>query len=76
MMFEPRLTAESQQALQTVFRGEPAAGPCSIGSFPPDITYDWGLGGLLTYEDVHDSDVDYRKKGCLNWSGMPNILWV
>jgi len=76
LMFEPQLTPESQQALQAVYRSQPATGPCSIGVFPPEIKYDWGFGGLLTCEDVHDDQVSYRKKGSLNWSGMPNIFWV
>ncbi|KPM39838.1 hypothetical protein AK830_g6733 [Neonectria ditissima] len=70
LMFEPQLTSQSREALQAVYRGQPSTGPCSIGHFPPETQYDWGLGGLLTMEDG-----DWRKKGCLNWSGMPNLLW-
>jgi CubicO group peptidase (beta-lactamase class C family) len=76
LMFEPQLTPESQQALQSVFSNQPAAGPCSIGYFPSNIKYDWGLGGILSCEDMHDDQFNYRKKGCLNWSGMSNIFWV
>ncbi|KAH8652006.1 beta-lactamase [Ilyonectria robusta] len=70
IMFEPQLTAESREALQAVYQNQPSTGPCSIGSFRPDIQYNWGLGGLLSMEDG-----DWRKKGCMNWSGMPNLLW-
>jgi len=73
MMFEPQLSPESQQAL---YRSQPRAGPASIKHFPPGVTYSWGLGGLLTCEDVNEGQVDYRKKVCLNWSGIPNIFWV
>jgi len=76
MMFEPQLTPASQQALRELYRSQPAAGPTSIGNFPPGVTYNWGLGGLLTCEDVNEGQVNYRKKGCLNWSGMPNIFWA
>jgi CubicO group peptidase (beta-lactamase class C family) len=76
MMFEPQLSPQGQEALQAVYRSQPAAGPCSIGSFPPNIQYNWGLGGLLTMQDVNEGGVDYRKRGCLNWSGMPNLFWV
>lgn len=75
-MFQPQLTVPSEEALQTVYRSKPTTGPCSIGVFPPDVHYSWGLGGLLTLEDVQDSQADYRRKNCLNWSGMPNIYWV
>lgn len=75
-MFEPQLTSESQKALQALYDSQPAAGPCAVGKFPPGVPYNWGLGGLLTCEDVNEGEVDYRKKGCLNWSGMPNVYWV
>lgn len=75
-MFEPQLTSESQQALQALYDSQPAGGPCAIGKFPPGVPYNWGFGGLLTCADVHEGEVDYRKKGCLSWSGMPNLYWV
>lgn len=71
MMFSAQLTAESRQALQAVYESQPTTGPCSVGNFRPDVQYDWGFGGLLTMEDA-----DSRKKGCMNWSGMPNLFWV
>lgn len=70
-MFQPQLTPESAAALQAVYDSQPKGGPCAIGHFPPNVQYDWGLGGLLTMQDV-----DWRKKGALAWSGMPNLLWV
>lgn len=75
-MFEPQLTKESQVALQAMFAARPTRGPCAIGKFPPRVRLDWGLGGLLTMEDANTEEVTYRKAGCLNWSGMPNLFWV
>ncbi|KIY01263.1 uncharacterized protein Z520_02815 [Fonsecaea multimorphosa CBS 102226] len=74
-MFQPQLSAESRDALQALYAGRPTKGPCAIGTFPPGVQYDWGLGGLLTTEDVNQEGVTYRKKGCMNWSGMPNLFW-
>ncbi|KAK7409631.1 hypothetical protein QQX98_008146 [Neonectria punicea] len=71
MMFEPQLTPESREALQAVYRGQPTTGPCSIGEFPPDVQYDWGLGGLLTTEDA-----GWRKKGCLNCFWTDPLAYV
>ncbi len=76
MMFQPQLTEDSRAALQALYASRPTRGPCAIGRFPPGVRYDWGLGGLLTMEDVDQEGVTYRKKGCLNWSGMPNLFWV
>lgn len=70
-MFQPQLSPEAAAALQAVYDSEPKGGPCAIGHFPPKVQYNWGLGGLLTLEDV-----DYRKKGTLAWAGMPNLFWV
>lgn len=75
-MFQPQLTKESRAALQAIYTSRPSRGPCAIGRFPPSIKYDWGLGGVLTTEDVNQEGVTYRKAGCLNWSGMPNLFWV
>lgn len=76
MMFEPQLSEESREALQRLYASEPTKGPISIGKFPPHIRYDWGLGGLLTMEDVEEDGKVWRRKGCLNWSGMLNCFWV
>ncbi len=76
MMFEPHLSAKSQEALQAVYRAEPKTGPCAIGTFPPNVHYDWGLGGVLTMQDVNETEISWRKKGYLNWSGVPNFFWV
>ncbi|KAK4935239.1 hypothetical protein LTR10_023666 [Elasticomyces elasticus] len=75
LMFEPQLSAESQKAIQAVYKSEPKGGPCAIGTFPPNVSYDFGLGGVLTTQDVNEKDVTWRKKGYLNWSGAPNFFW-
>ena len=76
LMFQPQLSNESRQALQQIYASKPSKGPISIGNFPPDVRYDWGLGGLLTMEDVKQDGQIWRRKGCLNWSGMLNCYWV
>lgn len=75
-MFEPQLSSQSREALQKLYESKPTRGPISIGNFPPQTRYDWGLGGLLTMEDVEDKGQVWRRKGCLNWSGMLNCFWV
>lgn len=73
-MFQPQLSHDSREALQGLYASKPTRGPCAIGRFPPAVKYDWGLGGLLTTEDVNEEGVTYRKKGCLNWSGCQTSL--
>lgn len=75
-MFEPQLTKESREELQANYKKQPKRGPCSIGQFPPDIRYGWGLGGLLTMEDVDEDGLEWRRKGCMNWGGVLNCAWV
>ncbi|KAK5327265.1 hypothetical protein LTR93_002649 [Exophiala xenobiotica] len=75
LMFQPQLAEESRDSLQALYASRPTRGPCAIGKFPPGVRYDWGLGGLLTTEDVNQEGVIFRRKGCLNWSGMPNLFW-
>ncbi|CZR68756.1 related to 1,4-butanediol diacrylate esterase [Phialocephala subalpina] len=75
IMFQPQLSKESQVALQKIYESKPTRGPCSIGDFPADVKYDWGLGGLLTTEDVKRDGQPFRRKGCLNWSGALNLFW-
>jgi CubicO group peptidase (beta-lactamase class C family) len=75
MMFEPQLTRQSQEALQEVFSSREKSG-LYVGGFPGHVKYDWGLGGVLTMEDVNENGVGWRRKGCLTWSGLPNLFWV
>ncbi|KAH9204669.1 beta-lactamase/transpeptidase-like protein [Leptodontidium sp. 2 PMI_412] len=75
LMFEPQLTKEAQEELQRNFESWPTAGPCSVGYFPPKVKLDWGLGGMLTMEDVVEDGVRWRRAGCLAWTGMVNLFW-
>ncbi|KAJ5174149.1 uncharacterized protein N7482_000026 [Penicillium canariense] len=75
MMFTPQLAEESRSELQALYKSQPQSGPCSIGYFPPDTKYSWGLGGLLTMEDVNECGPGYRRRNCLTWSGALNSFW-
>ncbi|KAF2492714.1 beta-lactamase/transpeptidase-like protein [Lophium mytilinum] len=35
----------------------------------------FGLGAMVTVEDIK-TDVYYKPKGTLSWSGMPNLVWA
>jgi CubicO group peptidase (beta-lactamase class C family) len=78
-MFQPQLTPDAQASLQSVFnhipKGEEGAAPPYIGTFP-QVRYDFGLGGMLSMEDVDSGSLKWRRKGYFFWSGMPNIFWV
>ncbi|KAH6871535.1 beta-lactamase [Thelonectria olida] len=73
-MFKPQLNCESQKALQATF-GSNDRSRLFIGEFPEHVQYDWGLGGLLTMQDVKINGLQWRKKGCMVWSGLPNLFW-
>jgi hypothetical protein len=74
-MFKPQLGSESQKSLQKIF-GTVDGSRFYIGVFPEDVQYDWGLGGLLTMEDVNVDGRRWRRKGCMVWSGLANLFWV
>jgi CubicO group peptidase (beta-lactamase class C family) len=78
-MFEPQLTPASQQALQATFdhipRGETGSAPPFIGEFA-QVQHDFGLGGMLSMEDVDSGSKKWRRKGYMFWSGMANWYWV
>ncbi|KAK7470274.1 hypothetical protein VKT23_001706 [Stygiomarasmius scandens] len=40
-----------------------------LAALPVDIEYNWGLGGILTLQDVPGK----RRKDSLSWSGLPNL---
>ena len=75
MMFSPQLTPESQKALQEVFNTTNKS-VLYVGVLPENVRYDWGLGGLLTMEDIAVNGAPWRRKGCMVWSGLPNLFWV
>ncbi|KAH6960081.1 beta-lactamase [Ilyonectria sp. MPI-CAGE-AT-0026] len=73
-MFKPQLNCESQKALQETFRSSNRR-RFFVGEFPEHVRYDWGLGGLLTMQDVKVNELQWRNKGCMVWSGLPNLFW-
>lgn len=74
-MFKPQLSSASQAALQEAFNNTNKS-HLYVGVFPENIRYDWGLGGLLTMEDVAVNGTKWRRKGSMVWSGLPNLFWV
>ena len=72
-MFTPQLPQISPELHKSLyeFRHHPMAAMC-IGDNDPEIESDWGIGGIIFEED----DVGRRKKGTLNWGGMPNTFWI
>lgn len=78
-MFEPQLTPASQRALQSHFdhipKGETGSAPPFIGEFA-QVQHDFGLGGMLSMEDVDSESKKWRRKGYMFWSGMANWYWV
>jgi CubicO group peptidase (beta-lactamase class C family) len=74
-MFRPQLNRESQKSLQETF-GDINRSRLFVGKFPEHVRYDWALGGLLTMQDVTIDGVQWRRRGCMVWSGMPNLFWV
>lgn len=43
-----------------------------LGSIPREIKLNFGLGGLVTLEDIKGA----RRSGSISWSGLPNCYWV
>lgn len=70
VMFSPHLTPESRKGIKQVFSMQEVVS-LFVGKFPDNITYDWGIGGVL----VDSGDDDHRKQGTMIWSGMPNNFW-
>lgn len=71
VMFSPQLTKESRKGINQVFR-MPEVVSLFVGSFPKEVEYDWGVGGVL----IDSDDAAQRKRGTMIWSGMPNLFWV
>ncbi|KAI4717359.1 beta-lactamase family protein [Aureobasidium sp. EXF-10727] len=70
VMFSPHLTPESRAGINKVFRA-PEVVSLFVGKFPDNVTYDWGIGGVL----VDSADDGHRKQKTMIWSGMPNNFW-
>lgn len=86
MMFEPQLSEESRQVIQDVFTSS-EKNALIVGEWPKQGRYNWGLGGVLNMQDIDMEGIskpegeeggeagEWRRKGCLNWSGLPNLFW-
>lgn len=71
MMFEPQLSAQSQDALQRYFSSKENV-RAMIADIPENVRYDWGLGGMLAMDNINWG----RRKGTMLWAGWPNLFWV
>ncbi|KAK2743743.1 hypothetical protein FQN55_007147 [Onygenales sp. PD_40] len=78
MMFEPQLMPASQKALQAYFdhipKGASGPAPPLIGEFP-QAKYDWGLGGMLSMDDIDAGSLAWRRKRFFSWGGLANLFW-
>ncbi|KMU88573.1 LOW QUALITY PROTEIN: transesterase [Coccidioides immitis H538.4] len=54
---------------EQVFNNE--ASRMDIAEYIETAPYDWGLGGMLTLDNVGWA----RRKGTMTWSGLPNLFW-
>jgi CubicO group peptidase (beta-lactamase class C family) len=68
-MFKPQLGTASKAVLQNAF-SVPELNR-TFGWLPPNTGANWGLGGLLIEDDLPTG----RKRGSMNWSGLPNLIW-
>lgn len=68
-MFKPQLSAESKAA----FLGRMSIPELNraYGWLSLDAKANWGLGGVLTEEDL----LTGRRKGSMHWGGWPNLIW-
>lgn len=68
-IFEPQLHPTAVATIQTVCQN-PWMNRI-MGNMPVETHKNWGLGGLLCLDDLHD----WRKKGTMSWGGFPNLSW-
>lgn len=69
-LFRQQLGQKSQEALMNKLRIKEINDIIAPG-VPMGTQAGYGLGGMLVLEDVQGR----RRKGSMNWSGMPNIFW-
>ncbi|MCJ1391725.1 hypothetical protein MMC18_004590 [Xylographa bjoerkii] len=69
-LFEPNLSAESQQSLMKLLEDEELNN--RLGGLPLGTAKNWGLGGLLCQEDLPG----WRRHNSLTWGGLPNLTWA
>lgn len=70
LMFTPQLSATAKAALIAFY--ETPFLQNTFASHPVGSNLDYGLAGLVTLDD----EATGRRKGCLTWSGFPNLLWT
>ncbi|PVH77952.1 beta-lactamase/transpeptidase-like protein [Cadophora sp. DSE1049] len=67
-MFTPQLTDASRATLMEILK-LPEVNK-TFGGLPLGTKVDWGLGGMMTMEDVGS-----RRNGTMFWGGYPNLMW-
>ena len=70
LMFSPQLSDASRESLMK--QSEDPEVNDMLGGLPLGSAKDCGLAGLLLQEDLKD----WRRKGTMNWGGLPNLYWV
>ena len=73
LLFQPQLSDHSRAALNS-FYSDPLANRLMGALLPMGVKRDHALGGLLLIEDVPNQN--WRRKGTMTWSGLPNFFWV
>lgn len=69
-MFKPQISPQAAHHMCTsLICSEASQGTFNSQAIGQKLN--WGLGGLLIEEDIEGG----KKKGCLTWSGLPNLLW-
>lgn len=69
-LFRQQLGHKSQEALMDKLKVKELNDVIAPG-IPMGTQAGYGLGGMLVLEDVEGR----RRKGSMNWSGMPNVFW-
>ncbi|KFY31518.1 hypothetical protein V493_01032, partial [Pseudogymnoascus sp. VKM F-4281 (FW-2241)] len=67
-MFEPQLP--DSKYLEQVLK-VPEMRNILVGNFPEGLKVNFGLGGMLNMEPLPSG----RRKGSMQWGGMPNLFW-
>ncbi|KAF1810236.1 beta-lactamase [Eremomyces bilateralis CBS 781.70] len=70
-MFTPQLKDPSHLMKHISALLEPGIIAQLMGALPGETAINWGLGGLLSLEEVPGR----RRKGSMSWSGLPNLFW-
>ena len=71
LLFQPQLGAESRAAMPKLLGGQMRR-VLGIKSAGDTTQADHCLGGTVTLKDVPGR----RRRGSVNWSGLPNLHWV